>query len=158
MKVNFSLPKTQLMQIAASCTDADVGGGRSFAPGSTRVNYNLFLRRVEAVLKVDNRSHRTQSQCHMRTCYMWSQAALQENLREGSDILRSGGQDEAANATLEEDKDADVQRKATLAKLCRALSIIDEHDEGLLSLQQLLQVRGRLLDRDDVHVCCAPQN
>jgi len=89
---------------------------------------------------------------------MWSQAALQENLREGSDILRSGGQDEAANATLEEDKDADVQRKATLAKLCRALSIIDEHDEGLLSLQQLLQVRDRLLDRDDVHVCCAPQN
>jgi hypothetical protein len=38
MKVNFSLPKTQLMQIAASCTDADVGGGSSFAPGSTRVN------------------------------------------------------------------------------------------------------------------------
>ncbi len=52
MKVNFSLPKTQLMQIAASCTDGHVGGGRSFAPGSTHVNYNLFLRRVEAVLKV----------------------------------------------------------------------------------------------------------
>jgi hypothetical protein len=52
MKVNFSLPKTQLMQIAASCTYADVGGGRSFAPGGTHVNYNLFLRRVEAVLKV----------------------------------------------------------------------------------------------------------
>lgn len=52
MKVNFSLPKTQLMHIASTCTDADVGGGRSFAPGSTQVNYNLFLRRVEAVLKV----------------------------------------------------------------------------------------------------------
>ena len=52
MKVNFSLPKTQLMHIASTCTDADVGGGRSFAPGSTHVNYNLFLRRVEAVLKV----------------------------------------------------------------------------------------------------------
>ena len=52
MKVNFSLPKTQLMQIASTCTDADVGGGRSFAPGSTHVNYNLFLRRVEALLKV----------------------------------------------------------------------------------------------------------
>jgi hypothetical protein len=65
MKVNFSLPKTQLMQIAASCTDADVGGGRSFAPGSTRVNYNLFLRRVEAVLKVGNRSHCTQSHAHV---------------------------------------------------------------------------------------------
>ena len=52
MKVNFSLPKTQLMQIAASCTDGHVGGGRSFAPGSTHVNYNLFLRRLETVLKV----------------------------------------------------------------------------------------------------------
>jgi hypothetical protein len=52
MKVNFSLPKTQLMQIAALCTDSNVGGGRSFAPGSTHVNYNVFLRRVEAVLKV----------------------------------------------------------------------------------------------------------
>jgi hypothetical protein len=64
MKVNFSLPKTQLMQIAASCTDADVGGGRSFAPGSTRVNYNLFLRRVEAVLKVANRSNCTHLHAH----------------------------------------------------------------------------------------------
>ena len=52
MKVNFSLPKTQLMQIASSCTDADVGGGRSFPPGTTHVNYNLFLSRLEAVLKV----------------------------------------------------------------------------------------------------------
>ena len=84
---------------------------------------------------------------------MWSHAALQENLREGSDILRSCGQDEAANAAIEEDKDAYAQRKATLAKLCRALSIIDEHDEGLLSLQQLLQVRGHLLNRDGVHAC-----
>ena len=61
MKVNFSLPKTQLMQIAASCTDADVGGGRSFAPGGTRVNYNLFRRRVEAVLKVNYMPHSTLS-------------------------------------------------------------------------------------------------
>jgi hypothetical protein len=52
MKVNFSLPKTQLMQIAASCTEGNAGGGRSFAPGSTHVNYNQFLRQVEAVLKV----------------------------------------------------------------------------------------------------------
>lgn len=114
MKVNFSLPKTQLMQIAASCTEGNAGGGRSFAPGSTHVNYNQFLRQVEAVLK--------------------------ENLREGSDILRAGGQGEHGQDGVTEDKHPDADRRATIGKLIRALSIIDENDEGLLSLQQLLQV------------------
>jgi hypothetical protein len=84
---------------------------------------------------------------------VWSHAALQENLREGCDILRSGGPDEAANTNLEKDKEPDVQRKATLAKLSRALSIIDEEDVGLLSLQQLLQVRFPCLHRHDTDLC-----
>ncbi len=84
---------------------------------------------------------------------MLSHAALQDNLREGSDILRSGGPDEVANANLENVKEPDVQRKATLAKLSRALSIIDEEDVGLLSLQQLLQVHFPCLHRDDEHLC-----
>lgn len=41
------------------------------------------------------------------------------------------------------DKHPDEDRRATIGKLIRALSIIDENDEGLLSLQQLLQVRLR---------------
>ena len=70
-----------------------------------------------------------------------SHAFLQENLREGSDILRAGTQEDGGKGKSEEDNQADAQRKTTLAKLCRALSTIDENDEGLLSLQQLLQVR-----------------
>jgi hypothetical protein len=69
-----------------------------------------------------------------------SHALLQENLREGGDILRPSGQNEIGQANVAEEKHADAERRATLAKLCRALSIIDENDEGLLSLQQLLQV------------------
>ncbi len=62
-------------------------------------------------------------------------------MREGADILKSGGNNDDAETTSNETKDQDAQRKATLAKLSRAFAIIDEHDEGLLSLQQLLQVR-----------------
>jgi hypothetical protein len=67
--------------------------------------------------------------------------SFQGNLREGGDILRAAGQEEAGVSRSEDDRrQPDAERKATLGKLCRALSTIDENDEGLLSLQQLLQV------------------
>ncbi len=81
------------------------------------------------------------SHTHTRMHMQRSHAFLQENLREGGDILRAGPQEDASKGNMEEDNQADAQRKTTLAKLCRALSTIDEHDEGLLSLQQLLQAR-----------------
>jgi hypothetical protein len=69
-----------------------------------------------------------------------SDAPFQENLREGSDILRAGAQGEHGQDSIMADKHPDADRRATIGKLIRALSIIDENDEGLLSLQQLLQV------------------
>lgn len=72
-------------------------------------------------------------------------------MREGSDILRAGGQGEHGQDGVTEDKHPDADRRATIGKLIRALSIIDENDEGLLSLQQLLQVRYPAMHAAAIH-------
>ena len=59
-------------------------------------------------------------------------------------MLNADGKAEETKTRAAEEQ-PDAVRKATLAKLRRALSIIDEHDEGILSLQQLLQVCSALL-------------
>ena len=131
-----------MLKVTAACCLHDCAaaahGIRSVSQerACNRVGFTCTCVRLLCAQGQCRTSHVTRHTSHVT--HHPSHACAQGNLREGSDILRAGSQGEG-DANMEEEHVSDAGRKATLAKLSRAFSIIDEQDEGLLSLQQLLQ-------------------